>query len=174
MRNLIHSFDVTHWGHSDKTIVLGHGFGTDQTCWKPQIKMLLDEGYQVITFDFAGATTKTTEMFDPLRHQSLYGFAEDLIMLMESLKVHSAVYIGHSMGGMAGVLAQNGSKDIFNALILLGSSACYVDHISDDYIGGFSKTDIDGLLHAMYVNFELCANCFEPLVFCLSNSYLSY
>lgn len=45
MRNLIHSFDVTHWGHSDKTIVLGHGFGTDQTCWKPQIKILLDEGY---------------------------------------------------------------------------------------------------------------------------------
>lgn len=45
---------------------------------------------------------------------------------MESLKVHSAVYIvSHSMGGMAGVLAQNGSKDIFDALILLGSSTCY-------------------------------------------------
>ncbi len=174
MRNLIHSFDVTHWGHSDKTIVLGHGFGTDQTCWKPQIKMLLDEGYQVITFDFAGATAKTVEMFDPLRHQSLYGFAEDLIVLMESLKVHSAIYIGHSMGGMAGVLAQNGNKDIFDALILLGSSACYVDHISADYVGGFSKTDIDGLLHAMQENYAVWANGFAPLVVGQSNPYLSY
>lgn len=107
MTELMKSFDVTQWGHSDKTIILGHGFGTDQTCWKPQIDMLLAEGYQVFTFDFAGATSNTVPMFDPLRHQSLYGFAEDLIMLMESLSLSEATYIGHSMGGMGGFSREN-------------------------------------------------------------------
>ena len=173
MAGLAESFDVTQWGHSDKTIVLGHGFGTDQTCWKPQIDMLLNEGYQVFSFDFAGATANTVKMFDPLRHQSLYGFAEDLIMLMESLNISAATYIGHSMGGMVGLLAQNGSKGLFNTLILLGSSACYINDLANDYVGGFSRENIDSLLQAMQENYTVWANGFAPLVVGQSNPYLS-
>jgi len=173
MTDLVESLDVTQWGHSDKTIVLGHGFGTDQTCWKPQIDMLLNEGYQVFTFDFAGATANTVKMFDPLRHQSLYGFAEDLIMLMESLNISAATYIGHSMGGMVGLLAQNGNKGMFNSLILLGSSACYINDMATDYVGGFSRENIDSLLQAMQENYTVWANGFAPLVVGQSNPYLS-
>lgn len=173
MAELLESYAVTQWGCSEKSIFLGHGFGTDQRCWKPQINMLLAQGYQVFTFDFAGATAGTVKMFDPQRHQSLYGFAEDLISIMELLDIKTATYIGHSMGGMVGLLAQNGKKDLFHSLILLGSSACYINDIATGYIGGFSRDDIDGLLHAMQENYTVWANGFAPLVVGQSNPYLS-
>lgn len=173
MADLSESYAVTQWGDSEKSIVLGHGFGTNQTYWKPQINMLLEQGYQIFTFDFAGATDHTAKMFDPQRHQSLYGFAEDLILIMELLDLNNATYIGHSLGGIIGLLAQNGSKNLFNTLILLGSSASYINDETTGYVGGFNKENVEGLLQAMQENYTVWANGFAPLMVGAPNPYLS-
>jgi len=174
MGNPLEPFNATQWGKGAKTVVLAHGFGTNQHCWREQRNMLLALGYRVITFDFAGATPTSMSTFNPLRHQTLYGFAEDVIMLLDSLAIRHAIYIGHSMGGMVGVLAQNGNPELFDAMILLGASARYIDSPGEGYIGGFQQHEIDNLLQSMQSNYAVWANGFAPLVVGQATSYLSH
>jgi sigma-B regulation protein RsbQ len=51
---------------------------------------------------------------------------------------------------MIGVLAYHLAPELFGALVMIGPSPRYVD--DGDYIGGFSRTDIAGLLDALDAN----------------------
>lgn len=159
-------------GNGSRTIVLGHGLGTEQGCWRRQIEALPDE-YRVVTLDFPGATAATLAAFDPGRHASLFGFAEDLSLLMQELGVRGATYVGHSMGGMAGILTANGCPGVFGAVITLGASACYLDDPKTGYIGGFTRTALEALLREMRADFAAWANGFASAMVGESNRYLS-
>ncbi|MDP3522643.1 MAG: alpha/beta hydrolase [Hydrogenophaga sp.] len=151
-------------GAGAKTVVLGHGLGTDQSCWSQQVAALEHAGYRVVTFDFAGATAHTADVFVNGRYRSLEDFAGDLVALLQALDIHNATYVGHSMGGMAGLLAANSSDGLIDSLILLGSSACYVDEAESGYVGGFSRDNIEQMLQAMDQDFVAWVNGFAPVV----------
>jgi sigma-B regulation protein RsbQ len=51
---------------------------------------------------------------------------------------------------MIGVLAHQQAPELFGALVMVGPSPRYVD--DGDYVGGFSRTDIVGLLDALDSN----------------------
>ncbi len=159
-------------GNGSRTIVFGHGLGTEQSCWRRQIEALSDD-YRVVTLDFPGATTETNAAFDPARHASLFGFAEDLALLMQELRVRGAIYLGHSMGGMAGILTANGCPGVFDAVITLGASARYLDDPATGYIGGFSQTALEALLTEMRTDYAAWANGFASAMVGESNRYLS-
>lgn len=151
-------------GVKGTTVVLGHGFGADQSSWGPVVEALVAAGYRAVTYDSAGTTGYTVPLYQAERHGSLFGFAEDLIALMGEMGVEGAHYVGHSVGGMVGILAANGQPGLFSSLSLIGSSARYVDDPATGYVGGFSHGQIDNLIASMRSDYAAWANGFAQLV----------
>lgn len=151
-------------GDGGRTVVLGHGFGADQSSWRPQVAKLAAAGYRVVTYDPAGSTGETVPLYHAGRHDSLFGFAEDLIALAAALDIADAHYVGHSAGGLIGILAANGQPGLFRSLSLIGTSARYIDAPEDGYIGGFSRRQVDDLVAAMRSDYAAWANGFARLM----------
>jgi sigma-B regulation protein RsbQ len=62
----------------------------------------------------------------------------------------NAVFVGHSVSSMIGVLASLKAPELFESLILVGPSARYID--DGDYFGGFSEQQIAELLDFLREN----------------------
>ena len=151
---------ATVGGRGERWVVLGHGFGTDQQSWSHQAEALERHGLRVLRFDMAGATAHTQAAFHPDRHRSLFGFAEDLAMLLQELGVDGACYVGHSLGAMVGLLAANGLPGVFERVVCIGASARYVDDPPAGYVGGLSDPAARELLASMGSNYIAWANGF--------------
>jgi sigma-B regulation protein RsbQ len=160
-------------GTGDTTVVLGHGVGTNQSAWNAQLPVLLAAGYRVLTYDFAGATKETEQYFSPRHHRTIYGFAEDLLVMLHALELHKVIYVGHSIGGMIGVLACLADPARFDCLVLMGASARYMDDPSTGYVGGFSPDQVETLLQAASENYVQWANGFAPVMVGQENAHLS-
>ncbi|CAM6066336.1 unnamed protein product [Sphagnum tenellum] len=91
-------------GTGDELIILGHGFGTDQSVWKHVLPHLLDD-YCIILFDNMGAGTTNPEHFSFQRYFTLHNYADDLLSILDELEVQSCIYVEHSVAGMVGCLA---------------------------------------------------------------------
>ncbi|KAI7728318.1 hypothetical protein M8C21_021244 [Ambrosia artemisiifolia] len=147
-------------GSGDKTIILAHGFGTDQSVWKHLVPHLLED-YKVVLFDKMGAGTTNPEYFDFDRYATLEGFAYDVISILEELRVCSCIYVGHSVSTMIGVLASILRPDLFSKLVLIAGSPRYLNDA--DYFGGFEQEDLDQLFEAMQSNYKAWCSGFAPL-----------
>lgn len=148
-------------GRGTRTIVLAHGFGTDQSVWKHLVPHLLDD-YQLVLYDNMGAGTTNPDYFDFERYATLEGYALDLLAIMEELGVVSCIFVGHSVSAMVGALASITRPDLFSKIIMLGASPRYINDV--DYFGGFEQEDLDQLFEAMRANFKDWINGFAPLI----------
>ncbi|KAM7274551.1 hypothetical protein ACFE04_016417 [Oxalis oulophora] len=109
-------------GNNESTIILAHGYGGDQSLWD-KIVPTLSQHYRVVVFDWAcSGAVKDLNLFDYEKHSSYEGFADDLIGLMEEMKIKSAILMGHSMSGMIGCIASIKRPDLFERLLFLGAS----------------------------------------------------
>lgn len=108
-------------GSGDRTIVLAHGFGTDQSVWKHLVPHLVED-YKVVLYDNMGAGTTNPEYFDFDRYSSLEGYAYDVIGILEELKVSSCIYVGHSVSAMIGAVASISRPDLFSKLLMISAS----------------------------------------------------
>lgn len=158
------SFGVHVYGEGDRTVVMGHGFGSGQSSWQPLVARLTAAGYRVLTYDAAGTCGATLPLYQAERHDSLFGFAEDLLAVLAEHEIADAHYVGHSAGGMIGLLAANGEPWRFRSLSLIGSSARYIDDPATEYIGGFSDQQVGDLIEAMRGDYAAWANGFARLV----------
>lgn len=147
-------------GSGERTIVLAHGFGTDQSVWKHLVPHLLDE-FRVVLYDNMGAGTTNPDYFDFDRYATLEGYTMDLLAILEELGVHSCVYVGHSVSAAVGALASISRPDLFSKLILLGGSPRYLN--DEGYYGGFEREDLDQLFEAIRSNYKAWASGFAPL-----------
>lgn len=166
-------YNVRVHGSGDQTVVLGHGIGTDQGAWDRQVPELVAAGCRVVTFDFAGATAGTARFFNAGRYRSMHGLAEDVLAVMRALEITSAVYVGHSMGGMAGLLAAQAEPERFSALMLIASSARYLDDPATGYVGGFSSGHVEQLLRSALEDHAQWANGFANAMVSAASPYLS-
>lgn len=108
-------------GSGVETIVLAHGFGTDQSVWKHLVPHVVDD-YRVILFDNMGAGTTNPDYFDFERYDTLEGYAYDVIAILTELQVQSCIYVGHSVSAMIGCIASISRPDLFTKLILVSGS----------------------------------------------------
>jgi len=108
-------------GSGTDYIVLGHGFGTDQSVWKHLVPYLLDD-YRVVLYDNMGAGTTNPDYFDFERYSTLEGFASDLLAILEELHVESCIFVGHSVSGMIGAIASIARPDLFTKVVMVGAS----------------------------------------------------
>ena len=79
---------------SGTPVVLIHGYPLSGRAWDKQVPMLLDDGRRVITYDRRGFGKSS----QPAGGYNYDTFAADLHALMETLDLHDAVLVGHSMG----------------------------------------------------------------------------
>jgi sigma-B regulation protein RsbQ len=88
--------------------------------------------------------------YDPDKYASLRGYAGDIVEICRELGLTDVVLVGHSVSAMIGVLAWQQAPELFGALVMVGPNPRYID--DGDYVGGFSRTDIVGLLDALDAN----------------------
>lgn len=155
-----HAAHIT--GSHDATMVFGHGLGGNQGQWDP-IAAHFAEQFRVVTFDLAGCGASDPAIWSPVRHQSILGYADDLAALCAELDIRGAHYVGHSMAGMAGLLAAAADPGLFDSLVLVCASARYIDEPESGYLGGFSADEVNSLLEAIESDFSLWAAGFAPL-----------
>ena len=130
-------------------MVFVHGFGCDQAMWR-FVAPDFEVDHRVVLLDLVGAGNSDLSAYDPAKYDSLDGYADDVVEICRELDLHDVVLVGHSVSAMIGVLATQRAPDLFGALVMVGPNPRYVD--DGDYVGGFSRTDIAGLLDALDAN----------------------
>jgi sigma-B regulation protein RsbQ len=124
-------------------MVFAHGFGCDQAMWR-HVAPAFGDGFTTVLFDNVGAGGSDLGAYEPAKYASLAGYADDLIEIIEELRLTEVVFVGHSVSAMIGVLAAIRAPDLFAKLVLVGPSPRYID--DGDYVGGFSAGQIEELL----------------------------
>ncbi|MBP2336824.1 alpha/beta fold hydrolase [Saccharothrix coeruleofusca] len=133
-----------------RPLVFSHGFGCDQNMWR-LVAPAFAADHRVVLFDHVGAGRSDLSAWDPERYSSLEGYAADVLEIMAELDLRDAVFVGHSVSAMIGVLASVADPSRFGGLVLVGPSPRYVD--DGDYRGGFSAADIEELLDSLDSNY---------------------
>jgi sigma-B regulation protein RsbQ len=97
------------------------------------------------------------------RYATLDGYADDVLDVCRALDLRDVVFVGHSVSAMVGVLAAKREPERFADLILIGPSPRYLNE-APDYVGGFERSDIEGLLETMDKNYIGWANYLAPAI----------
>jgi sigma-B regulation protein RsbQ len=118
--------------------------------WRLVVPAFAD-AYQVVLFDHVGAGRSDISAFDRQKYATLDGYASDVLEICRELRLSDVVFVGHSVSAMIGILAANREPQRFAALVLVGPSPRYIDDA--DYVGGFSRQDIEGLLSSLDSNY---------------------
>lgn len=142
-------------------LLLAHGYGCDQSMWRELLPLLRD--HHCITFDFPGTGAGSLAAYDPERHASLHGYADNVLALAASLELPDLIFVGHSVSGMIGALAAERAPALFAELVMLCPSPCYLND-GADYQGGFEPEQIDGLLQALEENPVAWSQAVAPLI----------
>jgi sigma-B regulation protein RsbQ len=154
--------NVTVTGNpSGPTVVLAHGFGCDQNMWRLTVPALAD-AYRVVLFDYVGSGRSDLSAFREERYAGLDGYARDVVEVCEALDLREAVFVGHSVSAMVGVLAARQAPGRVGALVMVAPSPCYID--DDGYRGGFSAQDIDELLASLEANYLGWSAAMAPVI----------
>jgi len=132
-------------------VVFLHGFGCSQEMWR-LVAPLFEDDHQVVLLDQVGSGHSDLTAYDRGKYDSLHGYADDLLEVLEALDLHDAVVVGHSVSAMIAVLAATRDSSRFGALVLVGPSPRYVDD-DDGYQGGFDQAGIDSLLDSLDSNY---------------------
>jgi sigma-B regulation protein RsbQ len=137
-RNNVH---VT--GRGDRVMVFAHGFGCDQNMWR-FVAPAFEKAFKVVLFDHVGAGGSDLSAYDKTKYSTLHGYADDLVEIGRDMGLKDAVFVGHSVSSMIGILASLKAPDLFGRMVLVGPSPRYID--DGDYVGGFSEKQIAELL----------------------------
>jgi sigma-B regulation protein RsbQ len=121
-----------------------------------------EDDFRVICFDHVGSGGSDLGAYDPERYASLQGYADDVLDICRELGLVDVVFVGHSVSGMVGVLADVAAPGLFDKLVLVGPSPRYIDDAS--YVGGFSEADIEELLDSLDSNYLGWSSAMAPVI----------
>lgn len=142
-------------------MLFSHGYGCDQNMWRLVAPAFQDD-YSIVLFDHVGAGQSDLSAYSPVKYAKLEGYAKDLLEIADELKIKDAVFVGHSVGAMIGLIADRMAPGIFKSLVLVGPSPCYIDE--DGYTGGFSREQIAELLESLDANHMGWSNATAPAI----------
>jgi sigma-B regulation protein RsbQ len=148
-------------GRGERPMIFAHGFGCDQNMWR-FVAPAFEESHRIVLFDHVGAGQSELSAYDRSKYETLNGYAADVLEICRDLQLEDVIFVGHSVSAMIGVLAAAEQPDLFGALVLVGPSPRYVN--DRDYVGGFSRQDIEGLLEALDSNYLGWASSMAPVI----------
>jgi sigma-B regulation protein RsbQ len=76
--------------------------------------------------------------------------------------LEDAIFVGHSVSAMVGVLAAARAPERIGKLVMIGPSPRYID--DEGYVGGFGREDIEELLESMDSNFLGWSSAMAPAI----------
>lgn len=161
MENIVLRNNVSVFGKGDRTLLLAHGFGCDQNMWR-FITPAFKDNYQIVVFDYVGCGKSDANAYHLERYSSLDGYAQDVIEICKSLDLKDVTFVGHSVSAMIGAVAVIKEPTLFDSMIWIGPSPCYIN--DDGYTGGFDKKDLDDLMDVMENNYVGWANFLAPVI----------
>ena len=162
--DLLARHNIQSRGVVDGPVMLfAHGFGCDQQMWR-FVAPAFEASHRVVLFDHIGCGRSDLRAYDPQRHASLAGYADDLVAIIEGLDLQRLVLVGHSVSAMIGLLAAIRCPQRFHRLVLVGPSPRYLNDPATGYVGGFERADIDGLIDMMDSNQLGWADFLAPVV----------
>ena len=142
-------------------MIFAHGFGCDQNMWRLVVPAF-EESHRVVLFDHVGAGQSDLSAYDRQKYGTLNGYAADVLEICRELQLTDVVFVGHSVSAMMGVLAAKQEPGRFKALVLVGPSPRYINDA--DYLGGFSRQDIEGLLESLDSNYLGWSSSMAPAI----------
>jgi sigma-B regulation protein RsbQ len=154
--------NVRTFGSGKQPMLFAHGFGCDQNMWRFITPAFADDN-RIVVFDYVGSGKSDLSAYDAERYSSLDGYAHDVLDVIHALDLNDVIFVGHSVSSMVGVLAANAEPERFAHLIMVGPSPRYVND-PPDYVGGFERRDIEGLLETMEKNYIGWANFLAPAI----------
>jgi sigma-B regulation protein RsbQ len=148
-------------GRGTQPMVFAHGFGCDQNMWR-FVTPAFENDYRIVLFDYVGSGRSDLRAYDRTRYGTLGGYADDLLDVCRALDLRDAIVVAHSVSAIVAILAAKREPQRFAQLVLIGPSPRYIN--DTDYVGGFARADIDGLLETMEKNYIGWANYLAPAV----------
>lgn len=148
---LIRRHNIALMGSGATTLLLVHGYGCNQNMWRQMAPALADR-YRVVLVDLLGFGLSDLSAYDQPRYDSLDAHAEDIADIGRTLGPGPIVVVGHSVGGIIGLLADAKAQDAFAAHIMIAPSPCYRN--DGAYRGGFDDAELDALLQAQEADWD--------------------
>lgn len=159
MKTTVNGIDIDYddIGAADApAVIFIHGFPLNKSAWQAQMDVL-KKTYRVISYDlrgFGGSGGGEAPF-------SMALFVEDLLALMDALRIKKATLCALSMGGYIALHAVEAHPDRFNALVLCDTQ-CSADanvgkakrraaikSIRDEGVGPFADTLIEALFSSV-------------------------
>jgi sigma-B regulation protein RsbQ len=137
-------------GSGPATMFFAHGFGCDQNMWR-LLAPAYASRYRTVLFDLVGSGGSDLSAYDEAKYGSLQGYADDVLEIVQEFAAGPAIFVGHSVSSMIGMLANLKAPELFAAQIMIGPSPSYIN--DGDYVGGFTRQDIDSLLETLESNY---------------------
>lgn len=152
-----------HTNQAEPVLLYAHGFGCNQEMWD-HLTPEFTASHRQVLFDYVGSGKSDAHAFDPSRYNSLQGYVQDVIDVCEALSLkREIIFVGHSVSCSIGILASIKRPELFSQMILVGPTPCFLN-APPDYMGGFEKADLEGLLELMDQNYLGWAQYFAPVV----------
>jgi sigma-B regulation protein RsbQ len=148
-------------GHGTQPMLFAHGFGCDQNMWRFMLPAF-EKDYRLVLFDYVGSGKSDLSAYEPERYSTLDGYAEDVLDVCAALDLRDVIFVGHSVSSMIGVLAAKREPSRFSHLVMIGPSPRYLNDA--EYVGGFERADLEGLLDLMDKNFIGWASFLAPVI----------
>lgn len=153
--------NVTIFGEGKRTLMFAHGFGCDQNMWR-FIEPAFRDRFRTVLMDHVGAGGSDLTAYDAGKYGNLGGYAQDIVEVGEALGLRDAVFVGHSVSAMIGILASIAKPSLFSDLVLVSPSPRYID--DGAYVGGFAAEDIEELLDYLGQNHMGWAATMAPTI----------
>lgn len=159
--NALKRNNVKVLGKGEKPMLFAHGYGCDQNMWRFITPAFYDD-YKIVLFDHIGFGNSDVLSYSKERYTSLQGYAADVLEICQELELQDVIYVGHSVSAMIGVLAAIQEPERFSKLILICPSPSFIN--DGDYVGGFTREAIDGLLQSLESDYLGWANTIAPVI----------
>ncbi len=114
----INDLHITDYEGNENALILLHAFPLSSKMWKPQIDFFKNQ-FRVITYDVRGLGKSKSEN----NQMTMEIFADDLLSIIESLKLNKVFVCGVSMGGYIILRSYIKNPKVFKAIILADTRA---------------------------------------------------
>lgn len=153
--------NVSIHGAGSEAIMFAHGFGCDKAMWR-YVAPAFEDRYKTILFDNVGAGGSDLKAYDYDKYASLDGYADDIVEIGRALDLKDAIFVGHSVSAMVGILAAKKAPGLFKALVLVGPSPRYLN--DEGYIGGFTGVQMEELMEFLDTNHLGWSEAMAPVI----------
>jgi len=153
--------NVNIYGRGETDIIFAHGYGCDQNMWRLLLPSF-ENDYRIIVYDLVGSGRSDLSAYDRKKYGTLEGHARDVLEIASELSSGPVIFVGHSVSAMIGLLAGIAEPERFRAQVMIGPSPCYIN--DGDYIGGFTRADIESLLDTVDSNYLGWASAMAPTI----------